>query len=526
MRTFLILMGLALAAAAPAHAQAPAAAEVDAGLEAAVECAALDDMDFSDVPDAPTSILTAEIVAADGETAEHCRVTGYVAPQVSFELRLPTRSWNGRYFQVGCGGLCGMIRIENCADALAADFAVAANNMGHVGDFWAEPFWGGVEALRVDYGGRSTHVTALAAKAIITAYYGARPAYSYFRGCSTGGREGLYEAQHHPEDFDGIIAGDPAFPGRLGALANNWDANHLLDENDRPVFTDAKLAMLHDAVLDACDGLDGLEDRIIEDPRRCSFEPSSIACAEGADREDCLNPAQVATAEALYAGAHNSEGVRLSPGGSPYGSELAWDGYNRRSIANAYLRWLAFDEPRPDFDYRDFDWDRDPALIRAQSALYDPVAPGTRPDLAAFHARGGRLIAYHGWADPGVPPESLLDYYAKVADDAGGYDAARDWFRVFMVSGMHHCRGGDAPNTFDFLPAIVAWVERGEAPDGVIATQRNEDGSVRRTRPLYAYPTVARYSGSGDVDDAANWGPMTPEEAPDDHIDWLWAPAD
>lgn len=526
MRAFyLLLAGLLLAFTAPARAQGATAA-VDARLAAAIDCASLNGMDFTGIPDAATSILTAEIVAASEGTPEYCRVTGYVEPQVGFELRLPTQTWNGRYFQVGCGGLCGGINIHNCGDALAQDFAVAANNMGHVGDFWGEPLWGGVPELRRDFGRRSTHVVAVAAKAIVTAYYGARPAYSYFRGCSTGGREGLSEAQHYPEDFDGIIAGDPAFPGRLGALANNWDANHLLDDNHQPVFSDGKLALLHNAVIEACDGIDGLEDGIIEDPRLCRFDPRSLRCPDGADGEGCLSEVQVATAEALYAGAHNSAGERLSPGGSPYGSELAWDGNNRRAIADAYLRYLAFAETRPGFSYRDFDWDGDPALVEAQSAIYDPVAPHTRPDLSAFHAAGGRLIAYHGWADPGVPPESLLDYYAKVVDDNGGYAATQEWFRVFMIPGMLHCRGGDAPNTFDFLPAIMDWVERGIAPQGIVATQYNEDRSVRRTRPLYAYPTVARYSGEGDVDDAASWQPMTPGETPDDDIDWIWAPAD
>jgi len=527
MRFLLLLAGLCLAFTAPAHAQAataPGPARTDANLSAAMDCTALETTSFLDIPGAPTSVVSAKIVKAAGGVEEYCHVSGYVAPQVGFELNLPTRSWNGRYFQTGCGGLCGMIRMEQCSDAQAAGFAVAANNMGHVGHYWRDALWGGVKELREDYGGRSTHVTAVAAKAIIAAYYGASPAFSYFRGCSTGGREGLYEAQHHPEDFDGIIAGDPAFPGRLGAISNNWDANHLLDKDNKPVFTDEKLKLLNQAVLKECDGLDTLKDGIIEDPRRCHFDPRSIQC-KGADGPNCLTEAQVATAIALYQGPRNSKGERLAPGASPYGSELAWDGDNRRSIADGYLKYLAFAEPRPGFSYRDFNWDTDPQLIRDQTALYDPVAPGTAPDLSAFHAGGGRLIAYHGWADPGVPPESLLDYYGQVAAHQGGYEAVRDWFRVFMLPGMHHCRGGDAPNKFDFLPEIIAWVEKGKAPDGVTATQYEDDGrTVKRTRPLYAYPTVARYNGKGDVNDAANWHPVAPKAMPDDRLDWAWAP--
>jgi len=508
-----------------ATAAAPAKAAVDANARAAMDCAALKTTDFTQVEGAATSVTTAEIVPASAAAKEYCRVVGYVQPQVGFELRLPTQSWNGRYFQVGCGGLCGVINIQNCGDALAKDFAVAANNMGHVGDFWKEPLWGSDPALREDYGKRSTHAMAVAAKAIIATYYGASPAYSYFRGCSTGGREGLSEAQHFPEDFDGIVAGDPAFPGRLGALANNWDANHLLDESHKPVLSEAKLQLLHNAVLNACDAIDGLKDGILTDPRDCKYQWRKLACPKSGEGPNCLTAREMVAVDALYSGVHNSKGERLSPGGSPFGSELAWDGNNRRAIADAYLRYLAFAEQRPKMSYRDFDFDRDPELIKAQTAIYDPVAPGTAPDLSAFHAAGGKLIAYHGWADPGVPPESMLDYYAKVTGALGGVDQVRNWFRVFMVPGMLHCRGGDAPNTFDFLTPMVAWVEKGVVPDGVIATQFADDKkTVKRTRPLFAYPNVAAYTGKGDVNAAASWTAKAPKAVRDDNIDWLWGP--
>jgi hypothetical protein len=518
------VFGLSLMGSGAALA-APATAPVDANAKAAMECAALKTTDFTQIEGAATSVTTAEIVPASGGTKEYCRVVGYVQPQIGFELRLPTQSWNGRYFQVGCGGLCGVINIQNCGDALAKDFAVAANNMGHVGDFWKEPIWGSDPQLRQDYGKRSTHAMAVASKAIIAAYYGAKPAYSYFRGCSTGGREGLSEAQHFPGDFNGIIAGDPAFPGRLGALANNWDANHLLDANHKPVLSEAKLQLLHTAVINACDAIDGLKDGILMDPRDCHYDYKKLSCPKGGEGATCLSAAELVAVEALYTGVHNSKGQRLSPGASPYGSELAWDGNNRRAIADAYLRYLAFADQRPTMSYRDFDFDKDPELIAAQSAIYDPVAPGTAPDLAAFHAAGGKLIAYHGWSDPGVPPESLLDYYAKVTGKQGGVAEVRNWFRVFMVPGMLHCRGGDAPNTFDFLAPMMAWVEKGIVPDGVVATQFEADKkTVKRTRPLFAYPTFAAYKGKGDVNDAANWGVKSPKTVRDDNIDWLWAP--
>ena len=263
------LVVLALCVSAPsAHADV---ARTDANLRAAIDCTAIEQHDFTRLDEAPTAIVSARLVAAANGEAAYCAVIGVVQPQVQFELRMPAETWNGRYFQTGCGGLCGNVPIQNCADAQARGFAVAAQNMGHVGHFWRDGLWASVPALREDFGRRSTHVVSVAAKAIIEHFYGARPAYSYFRGCSTGGREGLSEAQFYPEDFDGIIAGDPAFPGRQGTIANNWDAQQLLDANNQPVFTPARLQTLANAVMQSCDGLDGLADGIIGDPRVCSF---------------------------------------------------------------------------------------------------------------------------------------------------------------------------------------------------------------------------------------------------------------
>jgi len=501
-------------------------AVVDRNLAATNSCASLMTRDFRAASEAPASLTSAELVSATADTKEFCKVTGVIQPEIGFEIRLPTKSWNGRYFQVGCGGFCGAVNIQNCADMLAQDFVVAAQDMGHKGDFLTDATWGADPVKRATYGrSTSTHALAVASKSIIASFYGAKPAYNYFRGCSTGGREGLGAAQYFPDDFDGIVAGDPAFGGRLGAFSNNWDANHLLDENNAPVFSAQKLTVLNQAVLNSCDSLDGLKDGVIGDPRRCKFDPKTLLCPNAADGNDCLNGKQVAAAIALYDGPRNSRGERLSPGTSaPYGSELAWNPSTDLALAGNALRYLMFAEPIPDFNYRTTNWDSLPALVEKQVALYDPVAPKTRPDLAAFKQAGGKLIAYHGWADHGVPPEGTLDYYATSTATLGGISQARDWFRVFMVPGMFHCRGGDAPNTFDFMPSIIAWVEQGRAPDGVIATQFNADQTVKRTRPLAAYPNVANYTGTGNVNDAANWKIVQPDVAnSNDVIDWLWA---
>lgn len=498
-------------------------AALDSRLSGALPCAKLVDEDFRTSDEAPLSILSARLVAAGAGSGEYCAVNGYIQPQIQFEVRLPAKNWNGRYFQVGCGGFCGVIGIDNCADALAADFVVAAHNMGHVGLVFKDPVWGSDPALRRDYGGRSTHLMSIAGKNIAERYYGKRPARAYFRGCSTGGREGLQEAQRYPDDFDGIIAGDPAFPGRLGAIANNWDARYLLREDGSEVFTADKLAVLHAGVMKACDKLDGLTDGILMDPRACAFDPAKLTC-KGGDKVDCLTAEQVDAARKLYDGPVNSQGLKLMPGATPYGSEPSWNGAGRRSLAEGYLRYLAFpSNPPADYNYRDFDFDTDVAKTEEMARLYDPVAPHEAPDLRGFEKSGGKLIVYHGWADAGVSPMALLDYYAQVTSRQGGQEKVRDWFRVFMVPGMFHCRGGNAPNTFELLPALLRWVEQGQAPERVIATQSGA-GGVIRTRPLFPHPAFARYAGKGDVNSETNWVSASPQRAVDDRLDWVRAP--
>jgi pimeloyl-ACP methyl ester carboxylesterase len=513
----LVLPLVAACAVVPGHAATPEQAAATAGT-----CEAIMHEDFAGIPDAATSILEARHIKAEGANPSHCKITGVIAPQIQYELRLPDE-WNGRYLQSGCGGFCGFNPINSCADGQARGFAVGASNLGHVGGVWAPPVWATEPQLRRDFGGRATHVLALAAKVIIERYYGKKAERSYFKGCSTGGREGLQIAQDHPEDFDGIIAGDPAFAGRLGAIWNNWVAHTLMTPANRPVFAGEDLVLLNKAVLNACDAVDGLKDGILTDPRQCRFDPGKLLCRKGV-ASACLSADQVAAARAMYGGARNSAGVQLHPGGAPYGSELDWNGPMMAEVATQSLRFLSFPEARPTYNFRDFDWDRDIAAVEDAARTYDPVAPRKAPDLRAFHQRGGRLIAYHGQADLGVPPEGLTDYYAQIWTREGGLERTREWFRLFMVPGMFHCRGGDVPDHFDMLTAIVDWVEQGKAPDGIVATQLDANGAVKRTRPLFAYPNVAQYKGTGDQNDAANWT-LKPVKPGDDRIDWIWKPA-
>ncbi len=525
-RNFAFIAGVAVASSA-SWAAPDKVAPLDASLSAIRGCEQLMKEDFTRLPGAPTALLSAEPVDDAGSLPAYCEVKGYVQPAIQFTVRLPTKGWNGRYFQAGCGGFCGIVRIDDCNDVLPSGFVTAAHNMGHVGHPIKDPVWGSSPALREDYAGRSSHLVSLVAKAIAERFYGSKPAKSYFRGCSTGGREGLTLAQHYPQDFDGIIAGDPAFAGRLGAIANNWDAQQLLDDEGREVFDRQALQLLNKAVLDECDALDGLRDGILMDPRACGFDPERLRCQQGAPAAAaCLSERQVQAAKNLYSGPVNSQGEALMPGAAPYGSELSWSGRGRRSLAEGYLRYLAFQKnPPADYNYRDFDFDTDIAKVEASARQFDPVAPYQAPDLRAFASRGGKLIVYHGWADAGVSPVAQLDYYAQVTQRQGGIAEVRQWFRQFMIPGMFHCRGGNAPNTFDFVPHIIRWVEEEQAPQRVLATQYEGEKRVR-TRPVFPYPDFAAYKGKGDPDDAANWTAKTPDVMPDDRQSWLWAPVE
>jgi feruloyl esterase len=501
-----------------------ATAVADKANQALMECAQLEQEDFTRVADAPATVLSAEVVPAESDRSEYCSVKGYIQPQIQFEIRLPTKAWNGRYFQTGCGGFCGVVNISACDDALARGFVVAANNMGHVSSI-QDGLWGSDPKLRYDFGPRSTHVMAVLAKAIIERFYGESTAYSYFRGCSTGGREGLLAALHWPEDFHGVIAGDPAFPARQGGIINNWFAHSLHTDDGKLVFSDEKLAVLNSTVLEKCDAIDDLKDGIIDDPRNCNFDATSMACPRGKESANCLTAQQVDAAQRLYDGPrHSRTKQRLFPGYVAYGSEKFWNAAGNANYANQFLRFLAFAETPPlSYRYSDFNFDSDIVELEEYAAIYDPVAPYTDPDTSKFHKAGGKLIVYHGWADPSVPPTTTLDFYAEVAQRSGGIEKVQKWYRVFMVPGMGHCRGGGVPDTFDMLSAIVAWTEKELAPDRIVATQFDGD-KVIRTRPLYPYPTVARYSGSGDVNDAANWKPVSPTTKRDDDIKWMWDP--
>ena len=531
--TTLLLMGvLTVGSAAATRRQSPAAPADPAVVVPKVDCAALAGQDLSGIPGTPAVIGSATVVTAP-QGWEACDVRGNVAPQIQFQALLPTRTWRQRYLQTGCGGFCGNLSINaqaanGCVPLTRGDFAMASSNEGHVGAGGFDGVFGMDPQLRVDYGYRSDHALSVVVKRLITIFYGQGPRYSYFDGCSQGGHQGLTEAQRYPADFDGIVAGAPAsIFTALNVWYQGWNALANMDAGGRPILTADKLPALHAAVLAECDGRDGLADGQIDDPRACEFDPASIRCT-GADSASCLTDAQIQVARKLYGGPRDERGRRMYPGGQAMGSEGAWVPWTVPAtpggtaidpgVALNTVKYLAFTTPRPSMTLDDLEFDARTFHTTEEQA--SGIFDATDPDLSAFRARGGRLIVWHGWADPAISPYGTVAYYHAVTERMGGRAATEKFARLFMLPGVNHCGGGQAPNTIDALTPVLDWVERGVAPDRLVASE-SANGSVVRTRPIFPYPLVARYDGSGSTDEAANFAPAPPPVNFDDEPAWL-----
>jgi feruloyl esterase len=471
------------------------------------------------------SVIAATVIASSANAPEHCRVSLMIPPEINVQVNLPT-AWNGRLYMFGNGGWAGESfetpgRAENRARGLRAGFATAATDTGHSAAFEPGASFALSRQKLLDFGFRSLHVTAEAAKLLARTYYGAGPTKSYYDGCSQGGRQGLILAQRFPNDFDGIIAGAPVlnFTGTQVARAY-WMQG--LAANPFPA---EKLALLANRVYDQCDAKDGLKDGLIDDPRRCDFKPARDLprCAEGTDQTGCFTASQIAALDRIY-GDVMSEGKRYFPGW-PVGAEIAgpngqsgWLGQEIQgpngpgawtSYGQGFLRFMApgakagSAESDPNSIFSRFDIDRDPPRMQELRQIFD----ATDTDLSAFQRRGGKLVMYFGWADPQLNPRMGVEYYEQVLDKMGTSTA--DFFRLFMVPGMFHCGGGVGTSVFDVATPLVNWVESGTPPDRIEAS-RVVTGKVVRTRPLCDYPLVARYRGSGSIDEAANFGCVKP----------------
>jgi len=474
-------------------------------------CAVLSKHSFATLPDAPTTITSATEVPASADLPAHCQVRGFVAPQVRFEVRLPA-GWNGKFLHQGCGGLCGDVQPATCDDALSRNYAIAVTDMGHQGQPWQSAWAFNNLPAEIDFAYRATHVVTVAAKAIIAQHYGRPATRSYFRGCSTGGRQGLVEAQRFPGDFDGIIAGAPVLDETgVAALHLMWSGQANLDAQGKPLLEPAHVELLHAAVLKACDGLDGERDGILDDPRRCTFDPAALACPGDVAATTCLTTGQQAAARRIYTGARNSRGESIFAGGMSRGSEYEWVpnfvGRNGPAvfapggpIKELYQYLLFMPDPGPNAPVTTFDFDRDPPRLALMESLYT----AQNPDLTAFRARGGKLILYHGWDDAEIPPALMLRYFERLQTTMGGPKATADFARLYMLPGVAHCRRGPGADTADWLTYLDRWVEQGEAPDAVdtyhLTLAQNYLGLPRPRFPLPA----------GDYDRVKTLKPFVP----------------
>jgi feruloyl esterase len=431
-----------------------------------------------------------------------CRMAANLKPtsdsDIKIEVWLPASGWNGKLQAVGNGGWAGTISYAAMAAALRRGYATTSTDTGHTGANGS--FALGHPEKFIDFAWRSEHAMTIAAKAMIKAFYGRAPQYSYWNGCSTGGRQGLMEAQRFPDDFDGIIAGASANPR---TYLNAWQISIAQAALKDPAsfIPPGMYPMIHQAVIAACDALDGVTDGLIGDPPKCRFDPKTLECRSD-DNGSCLSAAQVDAARKIMSPVKTPQGTEIFPGLEP-GTELAWAGLvggpEPVQTALDQFRFVVFQDPK--WNWRTFDLERD--LARANEVDRGTIN-AVNPDLGKFAGHGGKLLMYHGWADGSVAPRASVNYYNSVVKTMGGASKTSEWIRLFMAPGMGHCGGGEGPNTFDVVSALEAWVERGRAPERIIASKIT-GGRVERTRPLCPYPQVAVYKGSGSIDEAGNF---------------------
>lgn len=456
-----------------------------------------------------------------------CRVSGSIKPtsdsDIQFEVWMPTSGWNGKFQGVGNGGYAGSISFGPLAAAIKQGYAVASTDTGHHAGGTDGSWALGHPEKVADFGYRAVHETTDKGKALVRAFYGDAPKHSYFSSCSNGGRQALMEAQRFPADYDGIIAGAPANYWTHLLTGALWGLEALSEPGAS--IPASKLPAIEAAALDACDAMDGVKDGVIDNPAQCHFDPSKLLCT-GAESNSCLTAPQVAALKKIYEGPHTSKGEQLFPGYSvggetgPGGWPLWITGASPSShslqyaFGTQFFSNMVFDNAQ--WDFHSFSVDRDPKIADDKMAQR---LNATSADLSAFQKRGGKLIMYHGWSDAAIPPQSTIDYYQTVRSKMGAKDTA-SFVRLFMVPGMQHCGGGPGPSNFgaggvpeadaqhDVAAALEQWVEKGVAPEQVIAAKykgTNSASGVVRTRPLCAYPKVAHWNGTGSSDDAANF---------------------
>ncbi len=444
-----------------------------------------------------------------------CRVTATikstVKSNIKIEVWLPSPDqWNGKYLGTGNGGAAGRMLYTYLASGLERGYATAHTDMGTSTPEGPPGFDFGVGELEKvkDWSWRSTHLMTVKAKKIVSAYYRESSKNSYFYGCSTGGHQALAEAQKYPQDYDGIIAGAPAHNRTNLHMSFLWAANAWHQAG----LTPADAALVNRSVLQACDGMDGIVDGVLDDPRRCQFDPGQLLCGDDSNKS-CLNSDQVDALRKIYSGPVDpATGQEIYPGITP-GSEsgLWWLFKPYQEMwgkQGGLLGWS--NSYQWENNGMDFDFDKD---AKQFNESLGPLVNYTDAELTGFRKRGGKLLLSHGWADSLIPAQDLVNYYEQIEGKAGSREEARKFARLFTVPGLRHCSRGPGPNRFDLLSALDRWVSTGQPPKRIVATKFRDDDptqGVAKTRPLCAYPKVARWNGTGSVNSADNFSCVSP----------------
>ena len=496
------------------------------GMLRAADCAALKSINLHQATITTAEMITGDLTVA-GEPPMHelpqfCRVAGILRPsgdsEIRFEVWMPADGWNGRLLGVGNGGFAGSIGYRQFVGYLKRGYAVAGSDAGHQGESTDGTFAYGHPEKVKDFGWRAVHVTTEGAKQIVAAYYGKQESKAYFDACSDGGREALMEAERFPDDYDGILAGAPANAWST-MLAAGIGAMQNLMSDPRSYIPPRKLDAIQKAALDACDKLDGVGDGVIGDPTQCKFDPQVLLC-NGAETRECLTQPQINTVKALYSGAKDKTGATIFPGFS-MGDETGWGLWVVGDSPGASLfsqfvqndfRYLVTGDPKWNVLAADQD-----AMLKLSREKTAADLDSTNPDLGKFAAHGGKLILYHGWNDAAISPWNTIAYYRSVQQTMG-VDKTATFVELFMVPGMEHCLGGPGASTFGqfglatdkgpkygVFDALVDWVEKGAPDDNIVATKYSQEMKPQLTRPLCAYPKVAKYNGTGDTNDAGNY---------------------
>lgn len=450
----------------------------------------------------------------------HCRVEGYFAPAVRFTLLLPDpKQWNSRVMYAACDAFCGAVEEDMPVPGLVKGYATIATDGGHINKRPFDGTWGyNNRQGEIDFGYQASHLAAQLVKQISLDYYGRKHSYAYITGFSKGGLAGLKSALTYPEDFDGILARAPVVRYQeINAVRMPWLYKSNSRADGSPILLASDAMVIHRAVIKQCDAIDGLVDGIIDDPRNCAFEPSTLLCEENQSKE-CLSAEQVTAAEKFYSLPKNDKGQVAYPYALEYGSEYDWQGFHAprtadspsfaKTIAATFLRYMAFEkDPGPYFDWMAFDPVADAKKLEPMKSVWD----ATDPDLRGFKKAGGKMLVIHGWGDGAVSARMTIDWYEGVRKFMGR--SVDSFVKLYVVPGSKHGGSpGDGPNVNESLEALVNWVEKSKQPGKLVFRLEDDKGKVSRTRANFPYPLASRYKGKGDIDDEASFEAYLPNK--------------